>query len=92
MRIVEKQKLLKMIQTTGMPSSTAVVSAPQTDRKPPSPTRPTTGRVGCPIFAPMAAAGANPIVAMPPLVMNDCGCGTGSCCPAPFLFHPTSVT
>ena len=27
-----------------------------------------------------------------PLVMNDCGCATGSCCPAPFLFHPTSVT
>src|SRR5207244_8339541 len=40
----------------------------------------------------LAAAGANPIVAMPPLVMNDCGLVATSCCPAPFLFHPTSVT
>ena len=44
------------------------------------------------ILAPIAAAGANPIVAMPPLVMNVCGCRATSCWPAPFLFQPTSVT
>jgi len=27
-----------------------------------------------------------------PLVMKDRGCVTVICCPAPFLFHPTSVT
>ncbi len=37
--MVEKQKLLKITHTTGMPSSTAVVTAPATDRNPPSPTR-----------------------------------------------------
>ena len=70
MRIVEKQKLLNTTQSTGMPSSTAVASAPTADSSPPSPTRQTTFRCGAPIFAPIAAPGAKPIVAMPPLVMN----------------------
>ena len=71
-RIVEKQKLLKTTHTTGMPNSTAVVKrtahrqkaavADQTDH------RAIRRR---PSFAPIAAAGAKPIVARPPLVMND---------------------
>jgi hypothetical protein len=32
------------------------------------------------------------MVAMPPLVMNVRGWRATSCCPAPFLFQPTSVT
>src|SRR5262249_13909129 len=92
LRIVEKQKLLNNTQSTGMSSSTAVVKAPTTDIKPPSPTRPTTFRSGAPSLAPIAAAGEKPIVANPPLVMNDPGCNDGSCWPAPFLFQPTSVT
>ena len=91
-RIVEKQKLLKTTNSTGTPSSTAVASAPRADSRPPSPTRQITLRSGAPIFAPMAAPGAKPIVAMPPLVMNGPGRDTCSCWPAPFLFQPTSVT
>src|SRR4249920_3758564 len=90
--MVEKQKLLKITHTTGMPSSTAVVTAPATDKNPPSPTSATTGRFGAAIFAPIAAAGEYPIVASPPLVMKDCGIVVTSCWPAPFLFQPTSVT
>src|SRR5438876_1109508 len=72
--------------------STAVATAPATDRKPPSPTNAMTGRLGAAIFAPIAAAGAYPIVANPPLVMNDWGKVVTSCWPAPFLLQPTSVT
>src|SRR6185295_4134110 len=90
--MVEKQKLLKMTQTTGIPNSTAVVTAPATERNPPSPTSAITGRSGAAILAPIAAAGEKPIVARPPLVMNDCGIVVTSCWPAPFLFQPTSVT
>src|SRR3954470_10298524 len=90
--MVEKQKLLNTTQTTGMPSSTDVVSAPTTERKPPSPTRHITGLSGAAIFAPIAAAGANPIVATPPLDRKVRGWRATSCWPAPFLFQPTSVT
>ena len=60
--------------------------------KPPSPTRATTGWRGEASFAPIAAAGAYPMVAMPPLVMKVSGRRVKSCWPAPFLFQPTSVT
>src|SRR5215472_12830963 len=79
LRIVEKQKLLNRTQRTGMLSSTAVASAPTTDINPPSPTKPTTFRSGAPSLAPIAAAGAKPIVASPPLVMNDPAVSDGSC-------------
>src|SRR5688572_20035345 len=90
--MVEKQKLLKSTQTTGTLSSTAVVSAPTTDISPPSPTRQITVLSGAPSLAPIAAPGAKPIVAIPPLVMNERGLPASSCWPAPFLFQPTSVT
>src|SRR4051794_39790296 len=64
-RIVEKQKLLKITQTTGIPNSTAVVTAPATERNPPSPTSAITGRSGAAILAPIAAAGEKPMVASP---------------------------
>src|SRR5437879_2908674 len=90
--MVEKQKLLNSTHRTGTPSSTAVVRAPTTDNRPPSPTRHTTLRSGAPSFAPIAAAGANPIVARPPEVRNERGFEMGICWPAPFLFQPTSLT
>src|SRR6185312_986730 len=91
-RMVEKQKLLNKTHKTGTPSSTAVVSAPITDKNPPSPTRQTTFRFGAPIFAPIAAAGPKPMVASPPEVINVPGFEHCSCWAAPFLFQPTSVT
>src|SRR5947207_6057977 len=90
--MVEKQKLLNRIHNTGTPNSTAVASAPTTESKPPSPTRQMTFRSGAPIFAPIAAAGEKPMVAKPPEVMKERGLEHNSCCPAPFLFQPTSVT
>ena len=90
--MVEKQKLLNSTHRTGTLSSTAVANAPRTDVRPPSPTSPIDLAVGAPSFAPIAAPGEKPIVAMPPLVMNERGRFVCSCWPAPFLFQPTSVT
>src|SRR5579863_10022342 len=90
--MVEKQKLLNSTHSTGTLHSTAVVNAPTTDRKPPSPTRQITLRSGAASLAPMAAGGANPMVAIPPDVRNVPGRLHCNCWPAPFLFQPTSVT
>ncbi len=90
--MVEKQKLLKRTHTTGTLSSTAVVSAPHTDIKPPSPTRQITVLSGAASLAPIAAAGAKPIVAMPPLVMNVAGMLRVELLAGAILFQPTSVT
>ena len=64
---------------------TAVANAPRAESKPPSPTRQTTLRSGAPSFAPMAAPGEKPMVAIPPEVIKDAGWSDLSCCPAPFL-------
>src|ERR1039458_10172348 len=79
-------------QMAGIFASMAVAITDILALNPPSPVREIAARSGLPCLTPRTAAGPNPMVANPLVVMNVPGTVNGNCWATPFLFQPTSVT